>query len=153
VFKQELPNLLAHDEQAKRLSQQVWLFSDFLVRKAPAFPFAAVKRKAVVHAHCHHQSVLKTDSLREMLERLGLDFELLDSGCCGMAGSFGFEEAKYDVSVKCAEQVLLPELEKHSLDTLVVTNGFSCRAQIEELAGRRPLHPAELISLSPEERT
>jgi Fe-S oxidoreductase len=147
VFKEELPNLLAHDEQAKRLSQQVYLFSDFLVHKAPAFPFAALKRKAVVHAHCHHQSVLKTDSLRELLERLGLDFELLDSGCCGMAGSFGFEETKYDVSVKCAEQVLLPKISACADETIVVTNGFSCRAQIEELAGRRPVHPAELLRM------
>ena len=148
VFKEELPNLLAHDEQAKRLSEQVFLLSDFLVRKAPSFPFARVKSKAVVHAHCHHQAVLKTDALRELLERLGLDFELLDSGCCGMAGSFGFEEAKYDVSVKCAERVLLPRISRCPADALIVTDGFSCRAQIEELAHRRPLHPAELLSIS-----
>jgi Fe-S oxidoreductase len=147
VFREELPNLLAHDEQAKRLSQQVFLFSEFLARKAPAFPFGRIAKKAVVHAHCHHQAVLKTDPLRELLERVGLDFRILDSGCCGMAGSFGFEEGKYDVSVKCAEQVLLPELAKCSPDTLVVTNGFSCRAQIEELAGRRPLHVAELLKM------
>jgi FAD/FMN-containing dehydrogenase/Fe-S oxidoreductase len=147
VFREELPNLLAHDEQAKRLSQQVFLFSEFLARKAPAFPFGKIKRKAVVHAHCHHQAVLKTDPLRELLERLGLDFRILDSGCCGMAGSFGFEEEKYDVSVKCAQLVLLPEIDKTNSDTLLVTNGFSCRAQIEELAGRRPIHVAELLKL------
>jgi Fe-S oxidoreductase len=148
VFKEELPNLLAHDEQAMRLSQQVFLFSEFLTRKAPIFPFGRIAKKAVVHAHCHHQAVLKTDALRELLERLGLDFELLDSGCCGMAGSFGFEEAKYDVSVKCAEQVLLPRISRSSPEAAIVTNGFSCRAQIEELAGRRPLHPAQLLQMS-----
>jgi Fe-S oxidoreductase len=148
VFREELPNLFAHDEQAKRLSQQVFLLSEFLTRKAPAFPFGKLQRKALVHAHCHHQSVLKTDALREVLGRLGLDFNLLDSGCCGMAGSFGFEEEKYDVSVKCAQQVLLPEISKCSTETLVVTNGFSCRAQIEELSGRRPLHPAQLLKMS-----
>ncbi len=147
VFREELPNLLAHDEQAMRLSRQVFLLSEFLTRKAPAFPFRKVPRKAVVHAHCHHQAVLKTDALAELLQALGLDFRILDSGCCGMAGSFGFEEEKYDVSLKCAEQVLLPELAQCPADTLVVTNGFSCRAQIEELAGRRPLHVAEILQM------
>jgi Fe-S oxidoreductase len=147
VFREELPNLLAHDEQAKRLSQQVFLLSEFFTHKAPAFPFRKLRRKALVHAHCHHQAVLKTDALRELLGRLGLDFELLDSGCCGMAGSFGFEAEKYDVSVKCAQQVLLPEISKCATETLVVTNGFSCRAQIEELSGRRPLHIAEILTM------
>jgi Fe-S oxidoreductase len=65
-----------------------------------------------------------------------------------MAGSFGFEEAKYDVSVKCAQQALLPSISQCTAETLIVTNGFSCRAQIEELAGRRPLHPAQLLKMS-----
>ena len=146
VFREELPNLLAHDEQAKRLSSQVFLLSEFLAHRAPAFTAGRLKGKALIHAHCHHQAVLKTDALREMLERLGLDYELLDSGCCGMAGSFGFEREKYDVSVKCAERVLLPAVREADNETLIVTNGFSCRAQIEELAGRRPLHLAELLS-------
>jgi Fe-S oxidoreductase len=84
------------------------------------------------------------------LKRLGLDFEVLDSGCCGMAGSFGFEAAKYDVSVKCAERVLLPAVKTAAADTLILANGFSCRAQIEELAGRRPLHLAEVLALAGE---
>jgi Fe-S oxidoreductase len=145
VFREELPNLLAHDEQAKRLSEQVVLLSEFLVHKAPSFPFAPVKKKALVHGHCHHQAVLKMDAEREVLNRLGLDYEVLDSGCCGMAGSFGFEAEKYDVSVKCAERVLLPAVKTAAQDTLILTNGFSCRAQIEELGGRRPLHLAELL--------
>jgi Fe-S oxidoreductase len=151
VFREELPNLLAHDEQAKRLTSQVYLLSEFLAHKAPAFPFGKLKRKALVHAHCHHQAVLKTDALREVLGRLGLDYELLDSGCCGMAGSYGFEEEKYDVSVKCAERVLLPAVRRADADTLVVTDGFSCRAQIEQLAGRRPVHVAELLRLAMDE--
>ena len=131
-----------------RLSRQVFLLSEFLTRRAPAFPFGKLRKKALVHAHCHHQAVLKTDALGELFRELGLDFRILDSGCCGMAGSFGFEEAKYDVSVKCAGQVLLPEIAQCSADTLIVTNGFSCRAQIGELAGRRALHPAEVLKMS-----
>jgi Fe-S oxidoreductase len=148
VFREELPNLLAHDEQAKRLSSQVYLLSEFLAHKAPSFPFGKVNRKALVHGHCHQQAVLKMDAEREVLERLGLDVEVLDSGCCGMAGSFGFEREKYDVSVKCAERVLLPAVKTAPLDALILTNGFSCRAQIEELAGRRPLHLAEVLQMS-----
>jgi FAD/FMN-containing dehydrogenase/Fe-S oxidoreductase len=152
VFREELPNLLAHDEQAKRLSEQVFLLSEFLQHKAPRFPFGKLARQVIVHGHCHQQAVLKMDDERSVLERLGLDFEILDSGCCGMAGSFGFERDKYDVSVKCAERVLLPALRRASPDTLVLANGFSCRAQIEELAGRRPMHLAELLDRSLRER-
>jgi len=148
VFREELPNLLAHDEQAKRLSGQVFLLSEFLAHKAPRFPFGKLGRKAVVHGHCHQQAVLKMDSEREVLKRLGLECDVLDSGCCGMAGSFGFEAEKYDVSVKCAERVLLPAVKRASPDTLIVTNGFSCRAQIEELGGRRPHHLAELLRMA-----
>jgi len=101
-----------------------------------------------VHGHCHQQAVLKMDGERAVLGRLGLDFEVLDSGCCGMAGSFGFEKDKYEVSVRCAERVLLPALRSASPDTMIVTNGFSCREQIEQLAGRRPLHLAEVLQLS-----
>jgi Fe-S oxidoreductase len=147
VFREEMPNLLAHDEQAKRLSGQVFLLSEFLAHGAPSFPFKPMHRKALVHGHCHHQAVLKMDAERTVLERLGLDFEVLDSGCCGMAGSFGFEAAKYDVSVACAERVLLPAVRKLDAQALLLTNGFSCRAQIEELGGRRPLHLAEVLNM------
>ena len=145
VFREEMPNLLAHDKQAKRLTSQVYLLSEFLLHRAPRFPFGRLDNRALVHGHCHHQSVLKMDAEREVLKRLGLDFEVLDSGCCGMAGSFGFEEDKYEVSVKCAERVLLPAVRGAGADTLIVTNGFACRAQIESLSGRRPLHLAELL--------
>ena len=148
VFRDELPNLLAHDEQAKRLSTQVHLLSEFLEHKAPRFAFRRLKRRALVHGHCHQQAVLKMDAERAVLDRLGLDYEVLDSGCCGMAGSFGFEREKHDVSIKCAERVLLPAVRHASADTLIMTNGFSCRAQIAELAGRRALHLAEVLRMA-----
>jgi Fe-S oxidoreductase len=145
VFREELPNLFAHDEQAKRLSRQVLLLSEFLEHKAPAFPFRKLGAKAVVHGHCHQQAVLKMDAERAVLARLGLDYEVLDSGCCGMAGSFGFEKEKYEVSLKCAQRVLIPAVQSAAPETLILTNGFSCRAQIEELSGRSPLHLAQLL--------
>jgi FAD/FMN-containing dehydrogenase/Fe-S oxidoreductase len=148
VFRDELPNLFAGDEQAKRLHSQVVLLSEFLEGKAERFPFGKLGRKALVHAHCHHQSVLKMHAERTVLDRLGLDYAFPESGCCGMAGSFGFEAAKYDVSVACAERVLLPAVRKAAAETLVIANGFSCRSQIEELSGRRPLHLAEVLVMA-----
>jgi len=150
VFRDEMPNLFAGDEQAKRLESQVLLLSEFLERKAKDFPFARLERKALVHGHCHHQSVLKMDAERSVLKRLGLDYSIPDSGCCGMAGSFGFEAEKYDVSVACAERVLLPAVRAADAQTLVIANGFSCRSQIEELSGRRPLHLAEVLAMAKE---
>jgi hypothetical protein len=90
------------------------------------------------------------DSDREVLEALGLELEVLDAGCCGMAGSFGYErdKDKYDVSVACGERVLLPEIRKASLDTLIVADGFSCREQIAHGTQRHALHIAQVIQLA-----
>ena len=82
------------------------------------------------------------------VERLGLDFELLDSGCCGVAGSFGFEAHNYDLSVKIGERRLLPAVRSADADTLVIADGFSCHTQITQLTDRRPLHLAEVIRMA-----
>jgi Fe-S oxidoreductase len=148
VFREELTNLFPVSEQAKRLSKQTLLLSEFLATKAPRFPFGKIHRRAIVHGHCHHQSVLKMGAEREVLQRLGLDFDILDSGCCGMAGSFGFEKSKYDVSMKCGERVLLPAVRHAEADTLIVANGFSCREQIVQTTDREPLHLAEVLALA-----
>ena len=105
-------------------------------------------KKAVVHAHCHHKAVLKTGAYEQVLQKLGLDYDLLDSGCCGMAGSFGFEQSKYDVSIACAERVLAPAVRDAAGDTLIVATGFSCREQIRQTTGRHALHLADLYNLA-----
>ena len=104
--------------------------------------------KALVQAHCHQKSVLGMEADEEMMKRIGVDYEVLDSGCCGMAGSFGFEKAKYDISMACAERVLLPALRAAAPDTLVIANGFSCREQIAQATGREALHLADLLALA-----
>jgi Fe-S oxidoreductase len=147
VFRDEMPNLLAHNKDAERLKQQTFLLSEFLVTQADYHP-PQLKRRAVVHGHCHHKSILKFDSEQELLKRMGLDFQVLDSGCCGMAGSFGFEAGKYDVSVKVGERVLLPAVRKADPETLIITDGFSCFDQIEGLAGRKALHIAEVLLMA-----
>jgi FAD/FMN-containing dehydrogenase/Fe-S oxidoreductase len=147
VFRDEMTNLLGKNLAAQRLRSQTYLLSEFLINQADYRP-PQLKRKALVHGHCHHKSVLKFDSEFELLKRTGLDFQLLDSGCCGMAGSFGFEADKYDVSVKIGERVLLPAVRNASADTLIITNGFSCYQQIEGLTGRRALHIAEVLQMA-----
>jgi FAD/FMN-containing dehydrogenase/Fe-S oxidoreductase len=147
VFRDEMTNLLGNDEVAQKMKSQTYLLSEFLVNQAGYRP-PQLKRKALVHGHCHHKSVLKFDSEHELLKRTGLDFQVIDSGCCGMAGSFGFEAGKYDVSVKIGERVLLPAVRNASPDTLIIADGFSCFQQIEGLTGRKALHIAEVLQMA-----
>lgn len=146
VFRDELPNLFPCNEQAMRLQRQVFLLSEFLEQHSYAPP--ALNRQAVVHAHCHHKALLKTEAEEAVMHKLGLDFKLLDSGCCGMAGSFGFEAGKYEVSIRCAERVLAPAVREAGPDTLIVADGFSCREQIVQTTGHEALHLAQVLRLA-----
>ncbi|RZI45010.1 FAD-binding oxidoreductase [Herbaspirillum sp. HC18] len=148
VFREELPNLFPYDEQAMRLRRQVFLLSEYLDARDGDFPFPALARRAVVHAHCHHKSVLKTAAEESVMKKLRLDFRMLDSGCCGMAGSFGFDKDKIDVSMACGERVLLPEVRQAPSDTLIIADGFSCREQIAQGTGRQALHLAQALALT-----
>ena len=98
--------------------------------------------------HCHHEHVMKFDAENAVLKKLGLDYEMLDSGCCGMAGSFGFEAGHYDVSVAVGERVLLPAVRQADDETLIIADGFSCREQIAGLTGRGALHLAQVIQMA-----
>jgi Fe-S oxidoreductase len=142
-----MTNLLGPNAEAEQLRGQTFLLSEFLVQKAGYRP-PQLKRKAIVHGHCHHKSVLKFNSEQELLRRIGLDFQVLDSGCCGMAGAFGFEKEKYDVSVQIGERVLMPAVRAASADTLIIADGFSCFLQIEDLTGRKALHIAEVLQMA-----
>ena len=105
--------------------------------------------KAIVHGHCHQKAVLRMGDTEKVLRDLGLDVEVLDAGCCGMAGSFGFEAGeRYEVSMKCGEQVLLPAVRQAPRDALIVANGFSCREQIAQATGRRALHLAQVLQMA-----
>jgi FAD/FMN-containing dehydrogenase/Fe-S oxidoreductase len=146
TFRDELVNLFPENATARRLSQQTFLFSEFVDAHRREFEFNTIGRKALVQIHCHHHSVLKDTAERRVLARLGLDFDVMPSGCCGMAGSFGFESAKYDLSMKAAERVMLPALRAASPDTLLLANGFSCREQIEQATGRPTSHLAEIMA-------
>ncbi len=148
VFRDELTNLFPHDEDAKRLKKQVFVLSEFLERKAGNYQLPQLQRKAVVHMHCHHKAIMRTAPEEAVLKKLGLDYTVLDSGCCGMAGAFGFEKDYYDVSIACGERVLLPAVRNADKDTLIIADGFSCREQIAQTTDRRALHLAQVIQLA-----
>jgi Fe-S oxidoreductase len=150
VFRDELPNLFPDDADARRLSQQAFLLSEFLVRQRWDGP--TLRRRAVVQGHCHHKSVIGFDAEEEVLRRVGLDAEVLDSGCCGMAGSFGFESGqKYEVGRRAGDRVLLPRVREVDDDVLIVADGFSCRTMIEQETDRRALHLSQVIRMAMEE--
>jgi FAD/FMN-containing dehydrogenase/Fe-S oxidoreductase len=148
VFRDELLNLFPDDERAHRLSQQTFLLSEFLEQKATHFPLPKLARKALVHGHCHHKSIMRMTDEESVLRKVGIDFQTPAPGCCGMAGSFGFEQDKYQTSLAIGELELLPAVRKASSDCLIVANGFSCREQIRQCTNRQALHLAEVIQMA-----
>ena len=149
VFKDELVQLWPNDEDAKRLCKQTHHFAEFMSKHAGGWQPPTLQRKALLHGHCHHKATGGIEPEIELLEQMGVEVEALDSGCCGMAGGWGYETGHYDVSIACGERKLLPEVREADPDTLVITDGFSCRSQIEQTGtGRRALHVAQVLALA-----
>jgi Fe-S oxidoreductase len=147
VFRDELVNLFPSDNRARALSQQTFLLSEFLEKYARNFQLPRIARKALIHGHCHHKAILKMTAEEAVLTRLGVDFYAPAAGCCGMAGAFGFEKDKYEVSREIGELELLPAVRDASLQTLIIADGFSCREQIAQETNRHALHIAEVIQM------
>jgi FAD/FMN-containing dehydrogenase/Fe-S oxidoreductase len=152
VFRDELRGLFPDDERAVRLCSQTFLLSEFIEQFAPDYQPARLERKILLHGHCHQKALMKMGHAEALLRKTGASVQLLDSGCCGMAGPFGFEQEKYGVSQIIGERVLLPAVRQAAPDTLIVTDGFSCREQIFQATGRRALHTAEVLQLPLESR-
>jgi Fe-S oxidoreductase len=149
VFRDELVNMLPDVDDAKRLRDQTLTLAEFLVNDSATFSVPSLARRVVVHGHCHEKSMLGFDSQARLLDATGADYTVLDSGCCGMAGAFGYGKGEpYDVSIACGERVLLPAVRGAAPDTLIVADGFSCREQITQATGRRAIHSAELLKLA-----
>ena len=143
VFRDELPNLFPeHAAIAKRF----FTLSEFLQHEGIELP--RLKRKAVVQGHCHHKAIMKFEPEEAVLKKIGLDVDHLDSGCCGMAGAFGFDRENYELSMRIGERVLLPAVRAASRDTLIVANGFSCREQIAQGTERKALHLAQVLQMA-----
>ena len=148
VFRDELINLFPHDERAHALSRQTFLLSEFLETHAPHLSLPKLNRKALLHGHCHQKSLMKMTAEESVLHRLGVDFQSPAPGCCGMAGSFGFEREKYDISMAIGELELLPAVREAPDDWLIIADGFSCREQIAQGSPRHALHLAEVLQMA-----
>jgi Fe-S oxidoreductase len=151
VFRDEIKNLFPNDETAARLQKQVVLFADFLDSagyKPPRFSDALRGGKALVHGHCHHKALWSMSPEQRLLRDTGLAPEVLDSGCCGLAGSFGYESEHYDISMKIGERKLLPLVRSAERKTMIVADGFSCRQQIAHGTPRRAMHIAEVLQMA-----
>jgi Fe-S oxidoreductase len=149
VFRDELTGLWPMNQDAKRLKKQTFHFSEFLAEHAPDWEPPQLHRKALLHGHCHQKATGGTGPDKDLLGKMGVEVEELDAGCCGMAGGWGYEQGHYDVSMACGERVLLPKVREAPRDTLIVTDGFSCRSQIEQgQTGRRALHAAQVLALA-----
>jgi Fe-S oxidoreductase len=147
VFRDELLNLFPDDQQARRLAKQARTFAEQL--GALEWEPPKLRRRALVHGHCHQKAVIGTKADDELLERLGLEVVRPDSGCCGLAGSFGYEGGeRYEVSMKAGERVLLPAVREAAPDVLLIADGFSCRSQIEHGSQRNALHLAQVVQLA-----
>jgi FAD/FMN-containing dehydrogenase/Fe-S oxidoreductase len=146
VFRDELCNLFPRDERARALSQQTFLLSEFLENHNVQFP--SLNRRALLHGHCHHKSLMKMTAEESLLRRLGIDFHSPAPGCCGMAGSFGFHHDKYEISKAIGELELLPAVRNAPEDCLIIADGFSCREQISQGTDRRAVHLAEVLQMA-----
>ena len=148
VFRDELINFFPNDQRAQALSRQTFLLSEFLDRNSGQAPLPRFERKALLHGHCHHKSIQRMTAEDSLLRRIGIDFTAPAPGCCGMAGSFGFEHDKYDVSAAIGELELLPAVRSAPADWLIIADGFSCREQIAQGTGRHALHLAEVLQMA-----
>jgi len=146
VFRSDAPELLPYDEDIVRLRKQTRTLAEVLTGLDSWEP-PTLDRRVLVQTHCHHHSIMKYDADRALMSRMGLDVQLLNAGCCGLAGNFGFEEGHYDVSEACAERALLPAIRAATPQDVVLADGFSCRTQIaqSDAAGRGAIHLAELL--------
>jgi Fe-S oxidoreductase len=148
VFRDELNGLMPESERAHRLMENTFLLSEFLEKKVKDYQPPLLKRKAIVQGHCHHKAIMRLYDEEAVMKKMGLDFEVLNSGCCGMAGSFGYEADKYGVSLQCGERALLPAVRRAGLSSLIIADGFSCKEQIQQETSRHALHLAEVMQMA-----
>ncbi len=148
VFRADAAELFPDDLDVRRLRDQTVTLAELLTEHTPGWEPPRLERRALVQTHCHQHAVMGNDRDVELMRGMGVDVDVLDSGCCGLAGNFGFEKGHYDVSMACAERALLPELRAAGPEDVVLADGFSCRTQIEQgdAGGRGAVHLAELLA-------
>lgn len=146
VFRNELTELLPHDHRAARLAAQTYTLAEYLEQHRPEWTPPTVPGSLLVQGHCHDRSVLDFGAGQRLLQHTGATVDIPASGCCGMAGAFGFEAAHYDIAQTVGEQELLPAVRAAPASTTLVADGFSCREQIRQNTGRTPIHLAEVLA-------
>ncbi len=154
VFRSDAPDLLHGDQDVLRLRDQTRTLAEILMHDTPGWQppqlgrDGATKAQAMAQVHCHQHAVMGWEADAQLLEAAGVEAEHLDSGCCGLAGNFGFTKGHGEVSQACAERVLLPRVRGAEQDTAVLADGFSCRTQVHDLdsGGREAVHLAELLA-------
>ncbi|MGZ0233082.1 FAD-binding and (Fe-S)-binding domain-containing protein [Streptomyces sp. CPS1] len=152
ALRTDLPELLHDDPRAPRLASAVRTFAEVLEQHAPHWTPPAVDRPVAGQTHCHQHAVLGDAPDRKLRAAAGLTGEL-SGGCCGLAGDFGFQRGHFEVSRACAEDQLLPSIRGAAEDTVILADGFSCRTQLEQLAGTRGRHLAEVLAEALDEDT
>jgi FAD/FMN-containing dehydrogenase/Fe-S oxidoreductase len=149
VFRSDMHELFPDDQDAHRLKDHTVTLAELLTEHTDDWsPPSGEGVEALAQVHCHQHAVLKWDADRALLERIGVDVERLDSGCCGLAGNFGFTAGHGEISEALAEQTMLPRIREADGDTVVLADGFSCRTQIQDLdsGGHEGVHLAELLA-------
>ena len=146
LFRGELTDLLPDDPDAARLRDQTATFAELLAGHVDELDVRRPGQRALVQVHCHQHAELGFAADAKVLAALGVEAEQLDSGCCGLAGNFGFEKGHYDVSMACAERVLLPAVRAAGDETMLLADGFSCRTQVRQAGERTPLHLAQIAA-------
>jgi Fe-S oxidoreductase len=148
VFRDEALELFPDNPRARSMSKQVWLLADWLAAKAPEWVAGRLQGKQIIlHGHCHHKAIFGGPANEiALLKKAGAAVELINSSCCGMAGPFGFEADKIEVSKAIANLGLLPAVNSAAPETLIVADGFSCREQINQLSEREAIHFAEILA-------
>ncbi|WP_461002803.1 FAD-binding and (Fe-S)-binding domain-containing protein [Streptomonospora sediminis] len=149
VLRADAPEMFPHDEDVARLSRQTFTLAELLGRRAPDWEPPRLERAALVQPHCHQHAIMGFSADTRLLERAGADTRVLDAGCCGLAGNFGFEDGHYAVSMACAEDGLLPAVRGADPGAVVLADGFSCRTQIEHAdTGREAVHLAQALDMA-----
>ncbi|WP_269048538.1 (Fe-S)-binding protein [Paenarthrobacter sp. Z7-10] len=148
VFRSDAEELFLSDPDVQRLRQQTVTLAEVLTQHTEGWQPPPLARRALIQTHCHQHAVMGFSADLSLMKAMGVDAQVLDSGCCGLAGNFGFEKGHYDVSEACGERALFPALRAADDDDVVLADGFSCRTQIEqgEAGGRQGIHLAELLA-------
>ena len=147
VFRSDAAELMPGNQDVQRLRRQTVTLAELLQDHTDGWQPPQLDGKAIAQTHCHQHAIMGYDADQALLRAAGVDLDVLDAGCCGLAGNFGFEAGHYDVSRACGERVLLPAVRDAAAGTMVLADGFSCRTQIEQGGtGRTPVHLAEVLA-------